>query len=151
MNRQLSQALCCVPSNKVAQESGQKLKLLLNCVKLLVLCWWSLLGLNLKRVSNIQPEWTKKQLISWQAAYGLEQDLMSPESYLEYETPNKKYVVIREPIAAVFHVLLLLLLLFLLPQCLEATSGCFHKRVLFPGVAPREAVSQGQNWWKSCM
>lgn len=32
---------------------------------------------------------TKKQLISWQAAYGLEQDLMSPESYLEYETPTK--------------------------------------------------------------
>lgn len=54
---------------------------------------------------------TREQLISWQAAYGLKQDLMSPESYLQHETPNKNCMVIREPRTAVFHLLLLLLLL----------------------------------------
>jgi len=86
---------------------------------------------------------TRNQLISWQAAYGFKQDLTSPKSYLQHETPNKKYMVIREPITAVFHLLLLLLLL-LLPQCLGATSGSFYSRVSFPGAAPREAVSRGQ-------
>lgn len=64
---------------------------------------------------------TRKQLRSWQAAYNLKQDLMSLKSYLQHEAPNKKDMVIREPITAVFHLLLLLLLL--LPQCLEATSS----------------------------
>lgn len=64
---------------------------------------------------------TRKQLRSWQAAYNLKEDLMSLKSYLQHETPNTKDMVIREHNPAVFRLLLLLLLL--LPQCLEATSS----------------------------
>lgn len=74
---------------------------------------------------------------------------MSPKSYLQHETPSKNYLVIRELITAVFHLLLLLLLQ--LPQCLGATSGIFHISILFPGAAPREAVPRGQIWSNCCM
>lgn len=73
---------------------------------------------------------SREQLISRQAAYGLEQDFMSLKSYLQHKPPNKKCMVIRELITAVFHLLLLLLLLLLLPPCLGATSGSFYKSLV---------------------